>query len=383
MPATCHKCNKLFDMPWMLRRHLDRKYPCVIEPIQSEITQNDSQIAQNDSQNRQELADASDSCNFCVFCNKKFSRIANKKRHEKVCKMKDNELWNLEKQCNLTHKYLKGQTCPYCDEIFSSRSNLCRHVKLCKEKENYKQSLIKLKATKEQTAIITNNNQVTNNNNTVNNNQVSTSTDSFNNNQINNTTNVIMIGGEYKKGHMPIERVLKMYLENRTESSYNVMGVAAELAKKYHEMLYEVPENRNCVIQHERSSVAKIFENGSWKKDMIIKALEKRFKETAKTFFQDLETLKDNQLYEDIEKQIYDKKKEQLRPRRTQTLEERQTQLQENISTQTENIHICVRSFSNRGFNGHPESDQRHVNHECEIRNELKRHFKVLNLQGS
>ena len=382
MPATCHKCNKIFDMPWMLRRHLDRKYPCVIEPNQSEIAQNDSQNRQELADNRQELADNRQELadpNVCKYCNKTFSSKYPKTRHEKTCKYQFDELWMLEKECNILRVTGNDTRCRYCNEQFHKNS-LSRHMAGCKEKEKYKEKLIQLKESKNQAAIINNNNQITNNNNNTINNK---NDNSFNNNQINNTTNVIMIGGEYKKDHMPIERVLKMYLENRTESSYNVMGVAAELAKKYHEMLYEVPENRNCVIQHERSSVAKIFENGSWKKDMIIKALEKRFKETAKTFFQDLETLKDNQLYEDIEKQIYEKKKENLRPRRTQTLEERQTQLQENISTQTENIHNCVRSFSHRGFNGHPESDQRHVNHECDVRNELKRHFKVLNLQGS
>ena len=203
--VCCEICNKDFQYPWMLRRHLARKKSCaptanespndsILPPNDSILSSNDSFLPSNDSILPHKVISQK-----CRYCQKEYKRLA---AHEKICKLKDDEVWQLEKQCNVVHKLqANSKQCKFCNKIFCRSWNLPRHLSTCQTKVKYKESLeAKLKQL-----------QPTVSNTTINNTQ--------NANTINNNTINIQVLGNEKMDHVTMKKIEKI-LHNVLQVKY-------------------------------------------------------------------------------------------------------------------------------------------------------------------
>ncbi len=105
----CQKCKKIFNYKNDLRRHLNRKKPCMIQSIP----------IQNIN---------------CPKCGKTYSNKYNLKRHlQQYCKIK---LYDNTNPLNNIIKLRTDFECPNCNKTFTRKSSLTRHLKqFCKIKE--------------------------------------------------------------------------------------------------------------------------------------------------------------------------------------------------------------------------------------------------------
>ena len=357
--VCCEICNKEFPFAWKLRRHLARKKPCT--PTTNESSgdpnnsskdpnnsskdpnnsskdpnnsyrdpNNSSRDPNNSSMNPNSSLSPCEGLN-CIYCNKLFTTKKHRKRHEYICKFKDDEVMQLEKQCNVGHKMQSDTcTCKYCNKRFSRTGNLTRHLSTCETKVKYKESLeAKLKQL-----------QPTVSNTTINNTQ--------NANTINNNTINIQVLGNENMDHVTmkkIEKILHNVLQVKYPGDNNLYKLSAETVADVHKLIREDEANKNIVIPHERRQVALIKRNANgFVKEDIGEVLDNGFRNTSKKL---CDAMKD---FEGVKK--------------------------------TQKIHKCVESFSKKGFRGHPEMPKncgRYI-HRREDVNHAKRKFKLANM---
>ena len=339
--VCCEICNKEFPFAWKLRRHLARKKSCAPtadespnDSILPSMNPNSSLMNPNSSlMNPNSSSMNPNSSLTCKYCLKIFSTQSNRSKHMKVCKLQDDEVWQLEKQCNIVHKiqHIPCQ-CKYCDKTFSRTDNLERHLSTCEEKVKYKESL-EAKLKQLQPAV---SNTTINNNNTQ------------NANTINNTTINIQVLGNENMDHVTmkkIEKILHNVLQVKYPGDNNLYKLTAETVADVHKLIREDEANKNIVIPHERRQVALIKRNASgFVKEDIGEVLDNGFRNTSKKL---CDAMKD---FEGVKK--------------------------------TQKIHKCVESFSKKGFRGHPEMPKnggRYL-HRREDVNHAKRKFKLANM---
>ena len=117
----CDICGKTFVH---LMRHLEKKFPC--QPSSNECVPTQVQC------DRQ-----------CIHCQKILSTYYALKRHIPSCKMKDDDIRQLEDKLkkNVTLDP-NGKTCRFCGKEYYNRRNMTRHYSVCKSKEEYKRKLM-------------------------------------------------------------------------------------------------------------------------------------------------------------------------------------------------------------------------------------------------
>jgi len=349
--VTCELCNKEFQYPWMLRRHLARKNPCnstnatekdstmnpkdsTMNPKDSIMNPKDSMMNPKDSMTNPSIK-KEDSLT-CKHCLKVFTTQSNKCKHVRICKFKDDEIWNLEIKCKLPHRIQSNSTkCKYCYCEYSRSNNLTRHLATCAKKQEYKEYLEeKLKHMQPQVVTTINNhtnshNRITNNNNC--------------------TTINVNVLGEESMAHVTLKKIqtiLKNIIQNKYPGDNNLYKLSAETVADVHKLIRENEANQNIIIPHERREVALIKRNlqSGFVKDDMNSVLDDGFRNTSKKLC-------------DAMKSIEGPKK-------------------------TQKIHKCVESFSRKGFRGHPEIPKNsggYMHRKADV-NHAQRRFKLANM---
>ena len=368
--VMCEICNKEFQYPWMLRRHLARKKSC----NSPNATENDSSRTENDSSRTEfdssrtendssrtefdssrtendswltENESLTKNSTCCQYCNKEFSRINNKNVHEKTCKFKDDEITKLEIECKVKQITENSNTCRFCKCNYSSNSNLTRHLATCAKKQEYKVFLEDKLKQMQSEAVTTINN--TNNRTTYNNSHNRTTNNNNLTNNNNCTTINVNVLGEESLTHVTLKKIqtiLKNIIQNKYPGDNNLYKLSAETVADVHKLIRENEANQNIIIPHERREVALIKRNpqSGFVKDDMNSVLDDGFRNTSKKLC-------------DAMKSIEGPKK-------------------------TQKIHKCVESFSKKGFRGHPEMPRNsggYVHRHADV-NHAKRRFKLANM---
>lgn len=201
--VQCHVCGKDFKWPYLLIKHMNRKFPCTSENVifqsdkkyenlcessqklnhmdpllkkKSDFLNHMDPVSQKKS-DFENIVNHMDPVLKCKYCHRIFSTKSSVKRHEELrCNLKDDIIRDYEIQLNkVVNLDASCKTCRFCNKMFTSHKHLSRHTKGCKEKELYKLQLkseLDLKTVNKQTtSYITNNVNVTHvNNYTINNN---------------------------------------------------------------------------------------------------------------------------------------------------------------------------------------------------------------------
>ena len=85
----------------------------------------------------------------CQFCQKKFSRIDNLRRHISVCRLSQkNIILQFAPICTNLHQENEKFKCGFCDQLFSRKYSLERHFQRCKSKQtsfSHQDSELKIK----------------------------------------------------------------------------------------------------------------------------------------------------------------------------------------------------------------------------------------------
>ena len=321
----CERCDKEFQYPWMLNRHLARKRPCKIVEIQSN-DENESTIENMLNKNNEATME-----NVCQFCNMTFCTEWYRNKHERKCKLKDDDIMHLEQELGLvsSHEMLSKYTCRFCKNKSSSLGNAERHNNSCKAKMLYREKLIRMM------------DKTGNNNNKI---EVQNNIQTQNNTYINNTNNITInaLGNETLE-HIEIQKVIEMLIKHKSSKDDSIYLISGKSVIDFHRLLMEREENRNVLVPHERRQIAflKREGDGELKKVEIDKALDESFKNSSKHLYHTMETIKEQQ--------------------------------GEFKTNKTQDIHECVHSMSQKGYTlGRFKEDDI-----------LKRTFKMANLPES
>jgi hypothetical protein len=75
----------------------------------------------------------------CTYCNKKFKRHVDLRKHESlVCKLKNDSVRKIEIELGIPYPTgLQQNECRFCHTIFSRTQNLTKHLLTCKSKVKY------------------------------------------------------------------------------------------------------------------------------------------------------------------------------------------------------------------------------------------------------
>ena len=141
----CDRCLTPFKFKCHLKRHLNRKIPCVSAVTGLSLNDaNASKSEVNDSNASKSEVNVFNEVLLpfkCMYCCKRCSRLQTHKAHEYSCKLKNDYVrkleLKLEKPC---FEYL-GKTCRFCKHVSTQSCNLTRHLLNCKSKMNYEKEL--------------------------------------------------------------------------------------------------------------------------------------------------------------------------------------------------------------------------------------------------
>ena len=116
--SICEFCNKDFVAAWRLRRHINSKNGCI---------------------ERRKMPEEGRKMPLCSYCGKGYVRLG---KHEKICKKKEDEIWNFETELGIEHKVPhKENECEYCRKV-QSIGNMKRHKESCEHRKDYLEILI-------------------------------------------------------------------------------------------------------------------------------------------------------------------------------------------------------------------------------------------------
>ena len=343
----CIKCNKEFQYPWMLRRHLERKYQCIVEQKAQQDPVNESLIPVNESSNfldtKKESLEVKNPVNESqksknlnenpVNESQKFKNLnENPVNESQILENPVNESQILEnpvnESLNINAQKKSKDTCIYCMKKFTRNDHCVTHTKTCKMKDDpIRQLEMKAKVEfeppppntcrfcklecstssnlsrhlrtckeieiyKEQLQLKVQ--QITNNYTT--NNDNSTNIDnSITNNNITNNITINAIGSE-RIDHIALEKITQMLIQQGKEFvEESVYLISGNVVIEYQKMLREIPENRNLIIPSWRSprALIKTPGNDEFIKMEIGEALDTSFRNTAKILFEKINEIKE------------------------------------------------------------------------------------------
>lgn len=265
----CEKCFKNFSTKWNLKRHGERKTPCI--PVNTENVRETNQKCipetQNCPPNKQKCLHENKICPpvdkttkvnvikpinlyICMYCNKYYSNRKSKYKHQLKCKNKEK---NIKKEENIKNIKEIIKKIKNTDKSLVIKNNEIKLVKnkniKGKDKDNILNTLSDKLLTKK-IVKITNNNTT---NNTYNNNI----SNSNNNNTTNNTTNnnnvVININafGKENLDSLSLPTIRKIF-----SKKYGCFNTALS------EIYAKIPENNNFFIANKGNSKYMKIYNG-------------------------------------------------------------------------------------------------------------------------
>jgi hypothetical protein len=321
--VLCVKCGTCFRDNYCLTRHMSRKVPCnklknteeftcakIVAPntslpapntsLEQNVAPNTSLPAPNTSLEQKIAPNTSSLAPKCEYCLNQYSRKSNLKKHQEICKYRDDPVRLLEIKNGITPGSVVSKTeCRFCNQDFFNVSNLNRHLKVCEDREDYHQMLL-LKQQKVH--------QVINNNNTTNN--------TTNNNTINNFNGptIINILGNEDTSHIDISRIIDNLrsLQNNYEN-HQIYLKAGQMVISYDDIMRENPENRNIIVPSAKSLYTEVKTDSGWEKKEIDEALSDSFKNSAKKLYDTKESINavdKRVLKENENKKIFDEVKQ-------------------------------------------------------------------------
>ena len=263
--SCCERCGKIFRDQYNLSTHQARIRPC----RKQQNPQNDPETARNSAFPPRDSTFEPKNSTFpprnstlvprnstfenklkCEFCMTVFSSSWYKKKHEDICRHK-NETRVLELDLGITPELPECKTeCRFCNKIICRTDALNKHVRVCKERVEYHERLLK-QQTQQQMVIQTQqniqqqhngNNIQTQNNNTIINNYFPENTIPFGSPRITDDVSV------EKAIDLLRMAVYKRYMPDQT---YEMAGdIIVELEK----LILEIPENRNYIMDEKSST---------------------------------------------------------------------------------------------------------------------------------
>ena len=283
--TECKNCGVWFRDNYILSRHMSRKIPCIkkntdeeisIAPKQSSIAPKQSSGAPKQSSvaPKQSSVAPKQSSLKCMFCLNHFSTNYNLKRHNLICKCKDDPVRLLEIENEIDPVLPESKIeCRFCNLIYQNTSNLNKHIKVCKERENYHQFLL----TKQTTTVNNNNNIVINNNNIINNNIV------------------INLVGEESMEHINPERIINLLREiDKNYEPSQIFLKAGKLITSFDELICEKEENKNLIIPNSKCLYSEVKTPTGWKKSEVDDSLNRSFKNSAKKLYDTKESIENH-----------------------------------------------------------------------------------------
>ena len=250
----CIRCEGVFRDKYNLNRHMSRVKPCKYKNENEPVTNSPLPVTNSPLPVTNSPLPVTNSSKLkCVYCMNIYSTSFYKKKHEEICKHK-NETRMLEIEMKIEPKIPNCNTeCRFCNKKLFRTDKLAKHLSICKEREQYHNQLLKQKE---------NVTQIINNNQTINNNQVT------NNNQTLNiyfNENTIPFGSKRLTDHITAEKLVEIlrvsYKQYQPDQDYEIAG---EILLRMEECLQEVPENRNYHID-EKSPIWTIKTTGGFK----------------------------------------------------------------------------------------------------------------------
>ena len=283
----CQKCNNFYRDRFNLNKHLSRKKPCVneIQTIPDDTEKKDVKIDTSDVKidtinvknrtidvkNRtiDDKIDTSESKN-CQFCLNTFSSVIYKKRHETICKHREDETRKLEIDLGIKPDIPTCKTeCRFCNKNLSRSNALSRHTPICKERLDYHEQLLKQqkeKNEKNEKNIQQANTIINGNHNTIN----------------NNTININVFGERRSLEHVEVENIIQFLRDLKKhhlpEQTYEQAGNLIVMMENY---IQQNESNKNFVIPDYKSSIGYIKKENDWEITGIDNPLNSQFKDTA------------------------------------------------------------------------------------------------------
>lgn len=136
----CDICKKTFRHNYLLMRHLNRKFPCQpSEPVTHKVS---SHEIKNNPKSLNSSGNFVDEVR-CDYCHKYLSRGQRLTDHTTKCHMKNDAVRMMEIQLK-KNVFLNPEShkCRFCNKECMRIDNLKRHEMICKSKENYRRQLI-------------------------------------------------------------------------------------------------------------------------------------------------------------------------------------------------------------------------------------------------
>ena len=238
---SCDVCGKEFEYSYLLIRHLERKIPCH-PPIQIKKQENKEPVRPKYE---------------CKYCMKTLSSAQRFRIHKDVCNMMKDSVRQLEIQlCRDVVIEPESKTCRFCEKDFYNRRNMKRHDSVCKSKNEYRQMLMEEMEAKGLTI-----NNTTNNNNSHNttNNTTNNNTTNNNNTMINNVIfNNTMDWNDREAMMELLEQIIPLDSIKHYTRTGDVAVSLGDIARKY----YEHTDSVRCT--NLKTNTVRCRENGKF-----------------------------------------------------------------------------------------------------------------------
>ena len=280
----CQKCNNFYRDRFNLNKHMSRKKPCVNEiqtiPDDTEkkdVTNSTLGVTNSTVDVKDSTVDVTNSTpgvknstnKNCQFCLNTFSSVMYKKRHETICKYR-NDTRTLEIELDIKPIISSCKTeCQFCNKNLSRSDALARHIPTCKERLDYHEQLLKQqkeKNEKNEKNIQQANTIINGNHNTIN----------------NNTININVFGERRSLEHVEVENIIQFLRDLKKhhlpEQTYEQAGNLIVMMENY---IQQNESNKNFVIPDYKSSIGYIKKENDWEITGIDNPLNSQFKDTA------------------------------------------------------------------------------------------------------
>ena len=228
---VCDNCGRIFGKKSVYVNHLNRKKKCekkiiteptkiITEPTKIIITHKnkckDNTCKKNEENGYEDNIEYEDKKKItCILCNKKFTRMNNLKRHNNICKMRNDIVKN--------YNTLKNENLILTENLENIKNDL----------SFIKKNIIEQKDTPN---IVNNTNNITN----------------ITNNITNNTQNILLVN--FRESKINKEDIELMLLDSNP--------MLFMLKKMYCNT--EIPEQHSILITDKNRNTMKVYENNEW-----------------------------------------------------------------------------------------------------------------------